>query len=122
MRCTSSIARQWNGSAYNVADHSAKLVFHRAGMAQLRALAKALGLAPGTYDVRSNKAGMAVSGEVTLHGERVYIQLSHGGFSPGIMYRTCDGRRDYSGGRNNFAPLSALDDIEAFARRLAREL
>ena len=33
----------------------------------------------------------------------------------GILIRTCRGRKDYTGGRNNFAPLRCLDNIEALA-------
>lgn len=53
-----------------------KRSFHVAGMKRLRALAKALGFAPKTFDVRSNCGGIAVSGEVTLHHERLYVQVS----------------------------------------------
>ena len=35
----------------------------------------------------------------------------------GILIRTCEGRKDYTGGRNHFAPLSLLDDIPALASR-----
>ena len=33
----------------------------------------------------------------------------------GILIRTCEGRRDYTGGRNHFAPLRLLDDTPALA-------
>ena len=101
-------------------DADAKAAFHSTGRARMRALAKALNLAPGTYDVRSNQGGIAVSGEVTLHAENVYVQASQSsmGASMGILIRTCEGRRDYTGGHNNFAPLDALNDIPALAARV----
>jgi hypothetical protein len=30
----------------------------------------------GDYDLRSNEAGLAVSGEITLHADRLYVQVS----------------------------------------------
>ncbi|NCC22563.1 MAG: hypothetical protein EOM26_08880 [Alphaproteobacteria bacterium] len=96
-----------------------KRSFHVTGMKRLRALAKALGFRAGTFDVRSNCGGIAVSGEVTLHHERLYVQISQPctGADSGILIRICQGRRDYTGGRNHFAPLSLLDDIETLADR-----
>jgi len=40
------------------------------------------------------------------------------GADSGILIRTCEGRRDYTGGRNHFAPLSLLDGIPALAGRV----
>ena len=76
-----------------------------------------LALPPGSYDVRSNKAGIAVSGEVTLHHTAVYIQVGQFGMSSGhgILIRTCKGRKDYTGGANHFVALAMLDDIPALA-------
>lgn len=50
-------------------DPAAKRLFHSRARSQLRCLATALGLPPGSYDLRSNPAGIAVSGEITLHTE-----------------------------------------------------
>ena len=60
---------------------------------------------------------IAVSGEVTLHGEHLYLQICQPatGADSGILIRTCQGRKDYTGGRNNFLPLSWLDQTEALA-------
>jgi hypothetical protein len=94
--------------------------FHATAQARLRELALTLGFAPASYDLRSNLAGIAVSGEITLHHERVYIQVEQSamGFDRSILIRTCRGRRDYTGGRNHFAPLPLLDDLPALARRV----
>ena len=83
--------------------------FHTTARARLRKLASALGFPPGAYDLRSNQGGIAVSGEITLHHERVYVQVCQPatGADSGILIRTCEGRRDYTGGRNHFAPLVA---------------
>jgi len=57
-------------------DAEAKRLFHSRGKPQLRRIATALGLEPGSYDLRSNQAGIAVSGEITLHGDHLYVQVS----------------------------------------------
>ncbi len=62
---------------------------------------------------------IAVSGEVTLHHSALYVQICQPatGLDSGILMRTCQGRKDYTGGRNYFAPLSRLDDIPRLAER-----
>jgi hypothetical protein len=95
-----------------------KHAFHRAARKALRRLAVELVFDKSSYDLRSNQGGIAVSGEITLHHEHVYVQVSQPatGADSGILIRTCDGRRDYTGGRNHFQPLSRLDDIPAPAK------
>ena len=94
--------------------------FHATARARLKHLAAALGFTPGTFEVRSNQGGVAVSGEIILHHLCVYVQI----YQPatradsGILIRTCDGRRDYTGGRNHFAPLRLLNDLEELAARV----
>ena len=100
-------------------DDSQKRCFHATGLKRLRALAKSLGFVPSSFDVRSNSGGIAVSGEVTLHHEQIYVQVSQPATcaDTGILIRRCKGRKDYVGGRNHFAPLSMLDDLSALASR-----
>jgi len=88
----------------------AKLNFHRLGKRVLKAIAKEMGLQSGTYDIRSNLAGCGSSGEVTLHGEHIYIQFSQTalGSDAGFMYRYCDGRKDSTGGCNNWMNWDTL--------------
>jgi hypothetical protein len=101
-------------------DPEAKRLFHMHARRQLRVLAEALGLGAGDYDLRSNEGGIAVSGEVTLHTDRLYVQVSQScmGADAGILFRSCDGRRDYAGGVNNFAPLDLLHRTAELARRI----
>jgi hypothetical protein len=97
--------------------------WHAQAAAKLRALAAALELDPGTYDIRSNYGGIAVSGECTLHGEHVYIQASQPAFSDGttgVLFRRCNGRKDYTGQRNHFASLDLLNNTEALAIKIER--
>ena len=94
--------------------------FHTVARARLCRLAAELGFPPASFDLRSNQGGIAVSGEITLHHEHVYVQVCQPATraDTGILIRTCEGRRDYTGGRNHFAPLSMLDDIPALAARV----
>lgn len=98
-------------------DADAKRLFHSRAKSQLRRIAAALGLAPGSYDLRSNRAGIAVSGEITLHGDCLYVQVSQSamGYHSGILFRNCKGRKDYVGGPNNFASLDLLNRPDELA-------
>jgi hypothetical protein len=73
-----------------------KRSFHTTARARLRKLLEALDFAPDTYGLRNNQAGIAVSGEITMHHDRVYVQVSQPamGFDSGILVRVCEGRRD----------------------------
>ncbi len=101
-------------------DAAAKRAFHTRGRSQLRRLATALDLRPGDYHLRSNQGGIAVSGEITLHADRLYVQVCQPatGHDTGVMFRTCKGRTDYTGGRNNFAALDLLNRPDELARRI----
>ena len=98
-------------------DEQQKRRFHTTARSRLKKLAAELNLPAGSYEVRSNKAGNAVSGEVTLHHPAAYIQVGQFGISSGhgILIRTCKGRNDYTGGANHFVTLAMLDDIPALA-------
>lgn len=100
----------------------AKRAFHRNGRRQIQALAYALGLRPGSYDIRSNQGGIAVSGEVTLHADNLYVQLSQSCLTtlPGILFRSCQGRKDYTGGPNKFANANLLNEPEALAKVITK--
>lgn len=87
-------------------DYHTKQAWRAKGMAVLRRLAKDLGLAKGTYDLRFNPGGGAVSGDAILHSDSLYVHLS--GFSAGdVGYtRRVKGRKDYFGERNISVPKS----------------
>ena len=101
-------------------DDAAKRRFHSRARSQLRRLAATLGLQPGAYELRSNLAGIAVSGEITLHGDCLYVQASQSVMGPdrGMLFRTCKGRKDYVGGPNNFASLDLLNRPDDLAHRI----
>src|ERR1700734_541030 len=90
-------------------DDKAKRCYASKYRGALRKLALALGLDKSQYDLRFNPGGIAVWGEVTLHTDTRYVQVSHG-HDLGILARTCNGRRDYTGGTNHWLPLTLLTD------------
>src|SRR5258708_24961867 len=106
----------WRSIAY--AAPLTKQRWHNNARRALRLLARALELGVGHYDVRTNYGGIAVSGESILHGSHVYVQVSQNG----ILFRRCSGRKDYTGRPNHFASLELLNDPEALAARIEREL
>lgn len=99
-------------------DDAQKRSFHATARSRLRKLADELRFPPGSYDLRSNKGGIAVSGEITLHHEQIYVQVCQPAFGSdtGVLIRTCEGRRDYSSGRNHLASLRLLEDLPELAR------
>ena len=105
-------------------DEPAKRLFHSEGRAAMRRLADALALDEGSFDIRSNKGGPAVSGEVTLHGEDLWAQLSLGLSGPDreVCFRKVQGRDDHLGDRNRWASIRELVDPGRFAARIRREL
>lgn len=105
-------------------DEDAKALFHRQGKAAMRDLANALHLEPDTYEVRSNKGGIATSGEITLHAEEVWVQLALGAMGHGqeVVFRRVRGRRDHSGDQNRWTSIRELLQPQQFAARLRAEL
>ena len=103
---------------------AAKRRFHQRARKQLRLVAGALGLPAHTFDLRSNAGGIAVSGEITLHADHLYVQASQPAFGGdnGVLFRTCDGRKDYCGHRNQFASLDLLNTPDLLARRIREAL
>lgn len=98
-------------------DDEQKRRFHSIARSRLKKLAAELNLPVGSYEIRSNKAGIAVSGEITLHHDRAYVQVGQFGLSSGhgILIRTCTDRKDFTGGPNHFVGLELLDDIPSLA-------
>jgi hypothetical protein len=87
-----------------------KAKFEKLGRKILKALAVELGLFKGEFDIRFNAGGIACSGDHTLHAEHVYIALHDNIGSGWFYFRSCKGRRDYSGGPNR---IVYWNDFEA---------
>lgn len=113
-------AFDWNKTCSYDAEQKNR--FHREARSRLKKLAQAMGFPEGSYDLRSNKGGIAVSGEVTLHHDKIYVQASQSalGRDTGLLVRTCDGRKDYHGGPNNLMPLRALDELDSLVARIKK--
>jgi len=98
--------------------------FHRKLKTVLKGIARDLGLSD--FEVRSNKGGPAVLGEVTLHASNLYLMV--GGScceadNPDVMYRSCQGRKDYTGGRNQWMTFREfMGDREEVLDKLRRTM
>lgn len=105
-------------------DPDRKAQFHGQARGQLRLLADALRLHQTAFDLRSNAGGIAVSGEVTLHADHLYVQASQPatGSDTGILFRSCQHRRDYTGGPNHFASLDLLHEPARLAQLIAEHV
>lgn len=109
-------------NAYTEAGRIKKETFHKEGKKFLKSLAEMLGLKKGEFDLRSNMGGIAVSGEVTLHSDKLYVQLFEscvGNKGISILYRSCKGRKDYAGGSNHEVPMSGLTENQGMGRFFA---
>jgi hypothetical protein len=89
-----------------------KAAFQRLGRKLARDIRARLGYADNNEsgaEIRICAGGIAVGGEVILHTPSLYIQIS---IDRGdILYRTCRGPKDYTGGRNHF---HKLEDIATY--------
>ncbi len=98
-----------------IAFGSVKKEFGRLGKKAFTELAQILGLKE--YKVDFNKAGPAVSGDVTMIGmfdgeKGIYFSLNRDGSDNGLLYRTVKSMKDYSGGYNNWMPVKFLSEPE----------
>ncbi len=110
-------------NAYEDWNARRKEAFHKAARSVAKQLAELLGWKPGSYDIRTNLAGIAVLGETTLHGESIYIQFGEGLFTgarANFMYRSCGSRTDYSGGPNRWMEYRELADLAKAAEKIQR--
>lgn len=103
-------------SSYN---EQGKAKFRKEAVAQFKAFAENLGLKPETYEVRFNPGGIAVSGDITLHHEKFYINLNESG----CYWRTVKGLKDYVGGPNNWLiHMTGADNSLDFRKKLVKLL
>ena len=77
-----------------------KQEYRNLGRRILKFIVEQLGLAKGEFDIRWNPGGVACSGDHILHTDKFYLAL-HDNIGLGwFFFRSCNGRRDYSGGQN----------------------
>jgi len=115
---TTKLAKTVKDALKAAPDFITKETFHKEGAKVLRQLAKELGCTE--FKVRSNKGGDGIIGEVVLHTPKLYIQLGPE-YPQAVMYRTCKGMKDYTGGVNNWCDIDALEDLERFRRLMPSE-
>jgi hypothetical protein len=100
-----------------------KLAFISGCEAVAHELVRLLGLPDGSYKIRTNLGGAAVSGDVHLHGERIYVALEQSCLNfTGFYYRKCQGRKDYCGGRNCWVHWGRIMDLPALASEMKKEM
>lgn len=85
-----------------------KAQFKRESKNLLHAVAKALGLKKNDFDLRYNPAGIACSGDATLHTDNVYVSFNLDGCMESVLVRTCKGRKDTTGGHNRWYSFGQL--------------
>ena len=107
-------------------DPEAKLRFHAEWKKRLLEIARDLGLRKGSYVIRANRAGPGSLGEVTLHSDVVYLEVGGTFWAAGmpegeVLYRTCKGLKDYTGGPNQWLKLRDLvdDNFEGLRKLVA---
>jgi len=104
----------------------------QAGKKALKALVKELNNRLGKSEIRFCKGGPAVPGEIILHTELMYMQLCHSSLfsgQPCIMYRACDGLKDYGANKmhapynNHWAKIERIypENLREFAQELVDE-
>ncbi|OAS07722.1 hypothetical protein AYO08_10340 [Pseudomonas putida] len=98
-----------------------KETLHRSGKRLLKEIAGRLKLPETSYEIRSCKGGNAVMGEVILHSDHLYlmVHLGSGGVLK-VLYRSCEGRKDYSGGLNCYVSVLELASTTAAERFISK--
>jgi hypothetical protein len=115
MKIEAFILRAMKTVSYNA---ERKKKFHQLGRYVLQQLVAELQFTAGSYEIRHNQAGLAVSGEIILHHDNLYVQFSQSAVAGCFMWRTCKSRRDYTGDMNIWATWERLRDLPALAKEM----
>lgn len=87
----------------------------------LRQLANRIGLAKGSYDLRFNPGGIAVSGDAILHSDSLYVCMMQSCCgNTGFYFRACEGRKDYHGKANQWMKWEELLNLDTAAARMKK--
>lgn len=84
---------------------------------KLRKLAKDLGIPKENYEVRPCYGGFGVGGEAILHADNLYINAPLFKNEGTCYFRSCNGRKDYSGGSNQY-PKGQIPTVEEVRRAI----
>lgn len=99
-----------DGQTFSYVDLDVKQGMHRAARAVLMEFVEHLGIDKSDFEIRSNYAGIACSGEITLHAVDFYMQINLGMRNMEILIRSCEGLSDFTGGTNHFKSIKDLLD------------
>lgn len=107
-----ALHRVYGRADFAYCDAELKRGLHKDSAAYLRILAEQLELPEDSYEIRQNEGGIAVSGEITLHSDSLYVQISQwadAGDNLRLLIRGCRSRADYTGFVNNTVVLQATN-------------
>jgi hypothetical protein len=101
--------------------------FKRLAMKVMKELVKEIGLEPGSYTVKWNAGGIAVSGEVWLFHDNVFIEFSQSAIGPMFYYRKPRDRNnsvnpDMVVGRNQWMEFADLENMKEAAETIRRNV
>jgi hypothetical protein len=114
-------------NAYTAQGESYKNAYLSLGRSVLRAVGKHYRMVG--YKVHVNRAGIAVSGDITLIGmfddeHGLYIRMSEPalfGGTPEFLFRSVKHTKDYTGGGNQYMTYDELaSDLELACEKMAR--
>jgi hypothetical protein len=96
-------------------------IFKRDASRVLRRVAGDLSLRQRDYAIRGRRQKRHRAEVIALHTDSLYLQIEHStARSTALMsFRTCNGRQDCSGGRDNGVSLDSIDSPEGYARLLS---
>jgi hypothetical protein len=108
-----------NGASYN---EELKAEYRKLGKKILKEIVMQMGLMDGQYDIRWNPGGIAMSGDHTLHTDKVYLSLCDNCGMGWFYWRTVKGRTDYTGGPNQIVGWTSFlqNGIEPLAAVLKK--
>jgi len=109
---------------YGYCDPKKKNLLHSRGIRFLKELAKDLKLT--NFNVRSNRAGIAVSGEITLISDQLYVSISQTYTRRSdllILMRGVKHNKDYSGLRNRekYMATTAIAEVKGVCAEAIRD-
>lgn len=98
------LARFVQGNSFGYHPQNKSVFLHNTARLAER-IAQDLELAPGSYDIRTNRGGIAVSGDVHLQSNSLYVSFTADSEFCGakrFMFRRCRSRKDYVGLQNRW--------------------
>ena len=118
MNALESFCRKYAKVSLSYCNPELKKEYHRDAKRVLKEIAIALGLKAGSYEIRSNMGGIAVGGEITLHADFLYIQIGELFDVKSFLVRSCDSRKDYTGGTNHHVKFGEVENLFEIAQRI----